>query len=78
MDFREATQELCAGVPQEELARALGVSVATIRQARLRVDAAAYRSPPKDWQTTVIKLAEDRARHYRRLADTLRQDSGSN
>lgn len=47
MGFREATESLCAGVSHEELAKALGVSVATIRQARLRPDAAAHRPSPK-------------------------------
>jgi transposase len=46
MDFREATEYLYAGVSPQELAKALGVSVATVRQARLRPDAKAHRSPP--------------------------------
>jgi hypothetical protein len=67
MDFREATENLCAGVSHEELAKALGVSVATVRQARLRPDAKAHRSPPGDWKSAVIRLAERRVSQYRRL-----------
>jgi hypothetical protein len=73
MDFREATDGLCHAVSHEELARALGVSVATVRQARLRSNAKAHRSPPDNWRATVIKLAEDRERRYKSLADLLRK-----
>lgn len=72
MDFREATESLCAGVSHEELAKALGVSVATVRQARLRSDAKAHRSPPDRWKATVRQLAEKRLSEYRHLADALR------
>jgi hypothetical protein len=71
MDFREATESLCAGVPHEDLAKALGVSVATVRQARLKSDAKAHRSPPSDWQAAVIRLAEERLSKYRELIDAL-------
>lgn len=67
MDFREATETLCASVSHEELAKALGVSVASVRQARLRRGAAAYRSPPANWKETLIKLARERERYYREL-----------
>ena len=50
MDFREATDGLFARIDHEELAKALGVSVASIRQARLRDDAQAYRQPPGEWR----------------------------
>src|SRR5437763_13145780 len=73
MDFREATENLCAGVSHEELAAALGVSVATVRQARLRPDAKAHRSPPANWERAVIKLAEQRMQQYRHLMDTFQQ-----
>jgi transposase len=71
MDFREATENLCAGVSHEELAKALGVSVATVRQARLRPDAKAHRSPPGHWKAAVIRLAEKRVSQYRRLLSQL-------
>jgi phosphoenolpyruvate carboxylase len=71
MNFREATDELCDVVSHEELARALGVSVATIRQARLRSDAKAHRSPPEDWKQAVERLAKRRLDHYRELIHRL-------
>ena len=75
MDFREATDGLFSRVDHEELAKTLGVSVATIRQARLRPEAGAHRSPPVEWRRAVLKLAEERVRHYRKLAESLTNES---
>jgi transposase len=72
MNFREATENLCAGLSHEDLAKALGVSIATVRQARLRPDAKAHRSPPEDWESAVIRLAEERLFRYRELIERLR------
>jgi hypothetical protein len=72
MDFKKATDALLSRVDHSDLAKELGVSVALIRQARLRPDASAHRSPPADWQMAVLRLAEDRARHFNRLAERLR------
>jgi hypothetical protein len=75
MDFREATDSLCERIDHEDVARALGVSVQTIRQARLRPDADAHRTPPSEWKSRLIRLAEERVWHYRRLIDRLRSES---
>lgn len=75
MDFREATDALFQRIDQEKLAQQLGVSIASIRQARLRPDAAAHRSPPSNWKEAVIKLAEEQERLYRELLDRLRMDT---
>jgi hypothetical protein len=72
MDFKRATDGLFKPLSHEELAKALGVSVASIRQARLQPKAAAHRSPPEDWQGAVIRLAEERVWHYRKLIEKLR------
>jgi hypothetical protein len=74
MNFRMATDELFQRIDHEELARALGVSVAAIRQSRLREDAKAHRSPPRDWEHAVIRLAEKRVGHYRRLIEAIRDE----
>lgn len=71
MNFKEATDVLFNGATQGELAKILGVSVASIRQARLREQAKAHRSPPEDWEKAVIKLAARRIREYQRLVSTL-------
>lgn len=74
MDFREATNVLFQRVDQEKLAQKLGVSIASIRQARLRPEAAAHRSPPSNWREAVIKLAEEQEHLYRELLDRLKTD----
>jgi hypothetical protein len=61
-------------VDQEKLAQKLGVSIASIRQARLRSDAAAHRSPPSNWREAVIKLAEEQERLYRELLNRLKTE----
>jgi hypothetical protein len=72
MDFREATDGLCGKVDHEDVARALGVSLQTIRQARLQPETKSHRSPPRGWRDAVIRLAEEKASHYRRLVEELR------
>ena len=73
MNFKKITDELFTGISHEDLAGAAGVSVATIRQARLGGDAKARRSPPAGWEKAVLRLAEGRARRLERLADQLRR-----
>jgi hypothetical protein len=71
MDFKKATDELLANLSHEELASALGVSVPTVRQARLDEAAKAHRSPPTGWEAKIAKLAKQRSERLRRLADQL-------
>lgn len=75
MDFKEATDGLFAGLDHKELAKALGVSVASIRQARLKPEAKAHRAPPDRWENSVIRLAEERVWHYRKLIEHLRKSA---
>lgn len=71
MDFKKATDGLFAGVSHEDLADALGVSVATIRQARLNPQAKAHRTPPSNWIGAVLKLAQQQVARYQGLIDAL-------
>ncbi len=71
-EFRKITDELFAGVSHEELAEALGCSVATIRQARLASTAKAHRNPPEGWERAILKVAEGRAAHFGRLVAKLK------
>jgi hypothetical protein len=73
MNFKEATDGLFDRVSHEELADSLGVSVASIRQARLSPQARAFREPPPGWREAVIGLAEKRAAHYRKLVERLQK-----
>jgi len=70
-DFRDATNDLFAGISHQALADALGVSVATVRQARLAPSAKAHRSPPEGWDEAVASLAEAHASKLLMLAKAL-------
>lgn len=75
MNFREATDNLCERVGHADVAQALGVSLQTIRQARMANDSAARRSPPAEWEQALIRLAEKQVWHYRQLIEVLRFDN---
>jgi hypothetical protein len=72
MDFKKATDGLFDNLGHSELASTLGISVASIRQARLSPGAKAYREPPPNWESAVLKLAQMRAEHYNQLAAQVR------
>jgi hypothetical protein len=74
MDFREATDSLFDRIDHEQLAKRMGVSIASIRQARLRPEAGAHRSPPGHWRATVLLLAAERINHYNNLIAGLEND----
>lgn len=74
-DFREATDELLACISHDQLAKALGVSVPTVRQARLDESAKAHRKPPEGWQGAVSDLADKQATRLLRLSKSLRKAS---
>ena len=75
MNFKQATDRLFSRIDHEDLAKALGVSVASIRQARLRPDALAHRAPPPDWENALLRLAEERVGHFRKLVEEIRGSS---
>jgi hypothetical protein len=71
MDFREAIDRLGERVTHDQVARALGVSVASVRQYRLPPTANAHRSAPGDWAKVLAHLARTRIRELSELADEL-------
>jgi hypothetical protein len=73
MNFREAVDTVCSALTHDDIAKALGVSVQTIRQARMKVDSKSSRAPPKKWERALIRLAENRVEYYRRLIEKLRK-----
>lgn len=75
MDFKEATDRLFSQIDHDNLAAELKVSVALIRQARLRSEAHGHRAPPKQWEKAVLNLAERQIEHYQRLAVALRKSA---
>ena len=76
MDFREATDALCETLDHEDVARALGVSVQSVRQARLTNANKARREPPRDWPYAVIRLAEQQIMRSRHLIEQVRKEVG--
>ncbi len=77
LSFADATDALLVSISREDIADRLGVSVATVKQARLPVEAHAHRPPPKGWRSAVLAVAEEMAEHYRRLADQIRAQAGN-
>ena len=71
MDFKKAVDELSHPLTHQEIADALGVSRATVRQAMLPEGARARRRPPEGWEESVARLARDRAKRLQRLAERL-------
>jgi DNA-binding GntR family transcriptional regulator len=71
MEFREALDRLGERVTHEEVAAALGVSVASVRQYRLSADARAHRTPPAGWPEVLSKLARARGEELIELAEAL-------
>ena len=69
----EAGQSICTYLNHQDVAKALGVSVQTVRQARLKEDLDGLRAPPKNWERAVIRLAEARLSHYRKLIEKLKK-----
>jgi hypothetical protein len=74
MNFREVLDRLCANLGHNEVAKALGISVQAIRQARMRPESSGFRAPPKDWENVAIRLAEERVWQYRKLIEQIRGD----
>jgi len=73
MKFREAVDALCSSLNHEDVAKALGASVQTIRQARMQEDSNSFRAPPKNWEKAIIRLAETRGAYYRKLIQQLQR-----
>ncbi len=71
MDFKTATDRVAGCISHAEIAEAAGVSVQTIRQARLDPSAPGHRPPPTGWRNTLSRLARARAEELVDFADTL-------
>jgi hypothetical protein len=69
---KDAIDAVCSPLGHEDVAKSLGVSAQTVRQARLSPTAKAVRAPPSGWESAIIRLAERRMMHYRTLIERLR------
>jgi hypothetical protein len=77
MDFKTATDVLFSTTTHDDLARAVGVSVASIRQARLDPEAKAHRAPPRGWEDAIAQIARERIKRYQALIVELEGELGS-
>ena len=71
MDFVRATDALTSCHSHNDVAKALDVSVQTVRQARMNPAADGHRPAPEGWQNAIAKLARARAAQLEALADEL-------
>ncbi len=71
MDFREAMERAGRRVTTEEVARALGVSVYSVKQERLHSGSEAHRTPPQGWERVLARLARERGDELHGLAEDL-------
>lgn len=69
MDFKSATDLVGGCITHAEIAKACGVSIQSIRQARMDQSSSSYRNPPTGWRTVLARLARQRARDLEELAD---------
>lgn len=74
MNFKAATDRLADSVTHADIAREAGVSLQSIRQARLDPNNPSYRKPPANWKTALVKLARGRGGKLAELADELEQE----
>jgi hypothetical protein len=72
MDFKKITDALYARVTSDDLAKEAGVSVQSMRQARMGAEKGGKRSPPPGWQQAALRLAEKQIAHFQKLAAKLR------
>lgn len=69
MNFKAATDRLTDRVTADDIAEAFGIARNTVARARLDPSCSAYRSPPDGWQKVVARLARQRAKELKALAD---------
>jgi hypothetical protein len=60
VEYREATDYLLRRVTLDDIAGRLGVSVQSLKQARLDPDNPGYRTPPPGWKAALSALAQER------------------
>lgn len=76
MDFKTATDRVAGCISHAEIADAAGVSIQTVRQARMSPDSASYRNPPAGWQAVLAELAAKRSGELAAFAEELSQTPG--
>lgn len=65
------TDRLTARVTADQIAKAFGLSRDRIARARLDLASPAYRPPPGDWEPVLARLARERCKEFKALAEEL-------
>lgn len=73
MDFKTATDRVASCITHQEIAEAAGVSIQSIRQARMDPRSPGYRHPPAGWEGVLARLARARSRELAAFADLLQR-----
>lgn len=74
MDFREATDALLKPVPIKVVADILDVPIQSVRQARIKKSGSqGYRTPPRDWEQAIAKLALAQSKRLAEIAALLQK-----
>jgi hypothetical protein len=73
MDFKTATDRVAGCISHAEIAEAAGVSVQTIRQARLDPSAPGHRPPPAKWREMLARLTRERSNALAAFATELEE-----
>lgn len=71
MDFRAAVEKLNETTTREEIAKDIGVSFHSVRQALLPQESQSHRAAPPGWRPVLARLARERAQALLELADRL-------
>lgn len=71
MDFKEATDLFAGRISHAEVAEALGVSLQSVRQARLDPSHPNYRRPPAGWAPRLARLVRERGTALQVLAQRI-------
>jgi hypothetical protein len=71
LDFTAATDPLVSPIKLEDLAKAIGCSLASVKQARMAGEKDGKRAAPPGWEAAVARLARQKAVQLQKLADKL-------
>lgn len=77
MDFKTATDRVSGCISHAEIAAAMGVSLQTVRQARMDFSAPGHRPAPAGWQVVLAQLARERSKELSVFADELNPEPTS-
>lgn len=67
MNFRKCTDTLLEKITLDDMAKEMGVSVQSLRQARAEPHSTAYRSPPQGWEPAARALARKRIKSLEKV-----------